>query len=280
MKAVNDSKIAELLAIPLHVERPHDTIPGVTIGELGGPLYGFVQLIVKVLNETGTILASSGYPNLGAFVAETLKESSRGPTQPNANVDFVLERLIRTFPAFQDMSKVDGQEIYCFKKALFLIHVISARFGSMCPPPFPIPSSTQIPVFADNVLPSLLIHLGVINISSSQSLASLFPGAGSEDNLKSLLDPASSANNDTTPICRGGPLLNLNQAYTLRAAAIDACELLVDAAHLLHDGGKDLPTWLEEVTLSQLNMWLCAVAEDRPEYRALGWFTVQGTSFF
>lgn len=129
MKAVNDSNIAELLAIPLHVERPHDTIPGVTIGELGGPLYGFVQLIVKVLNETGTILVSSGYPNLGAFVAETLKESSRGPTQPNANVDFVLERvcalclgakcvslivisimqLIRTFPAFQDMSKVDGQ---------------------------------------------------------------------------------------------------------------------------------------------------------------------------
>jgi len=97
MKAVNNSKIAELLAIPLHVERPHDTIPGVTIGELGGPLYGFVQLIVKVLNETGTILASSGYPNLGAFVAETLKESSRGPTQPDANVDFVLERVCALF---------------------------------------------------------------------------------------------------------------------------------------------------------------------------------------
>jgi hypothetical protein len=97
MKAVNDSKIAELLAIPLHVERPHDTIRGVTIGELGGPLYEFVQLIVKVLNETGTILASSGYPNLGAFVAETLKDSSRGPTQPDANVDFVLERVCALF---------------------------------------------------------------------------------------------------------------------------------------------------------------------------------------
>ena len=160
------------------------------------------------------------------------------------------------------------------------MHVISVRFGSMCPPPFPIPSSTQIPVFADNVLPSLLIHLGVINISSSQSLASLFPGVGSEDNLKILLGPASSSNNDTIPICQEGPVINLNQAYTLRAAAIDACEVLVDAAHLLHDGGKDLPTWLKEVTLSQLNMWLWAVAEDRAEYRALGWFIVQGTSFF
>jgi len=161
------------------------------------------------------------------------------------------------------------------------MHVISVRFGSLCPPPFPIPSSTQIPVFADNVLPSLLIHLGVINISSSQSLASLFPGVGLEDNLKILLGPGSSANNDTTPnICQKGPVLNLNQAYTLRAAAIDACELLVDAAHLLHDEGKDMPTWLKEITLSQLTMWLWAVAEDRPEYRVLGWFTVQGTTFF
>lgn len=150
----------------------------------------------------------------------------------------------------------------------------------MDPTPFPIPSSNQIPVFADNILPSLLIHLGVINISSSRSLANLFPTAGLKDNLELLLGPASSANNDTTlNSYEEGPVLNHDQAFILRAAAIDACELLVDAAHS-QDAGEDLPTWIKEITVSQVNKWIRTFAENRPEYRALGWFVLRDTSFF
>jgi hypothetical protein len=46
--------------------------------------------------------------------------------------------------------------------------------------PFPIPHTSHLPVFVDNVLPSILIHLGVVDLStatsaSSLALAGLFP---------------------------------------------------------------------------------------------------------
>jgi len=56
MKSISNTKIAELMGIDLHVERPHETLHGVTIGQLGGPLYDLVMLITSVLNMTGSIL--------------------------------------------------------------------------------------------------------------------------------------------------------------------------------------------------------------------------------
>lgn len=174
--------------------------------------------------------------------------------------------------------------IYCFKKALFLIRAIKIRFGSMDPPPFPIPLTTHLPVFADNVLPSLLVHLGIIDLSNS-SLSNLFPGAGSEESLRELLGPASTS---TIPvpgavreIPKEGPILTEPQAYTLRAAAIDACELITEAAHLLEVSpigeGKD---WISKLTQPDLDLWIWAVAKDRPEYRVLERFVDRDTVYF
>lgn len=96
MSSINMTKVAELMGVDLHTERPHDNIPGVVIGELGGPLYDLVQLITQVLNETGSILVSGGYLNLGSFVLEALKEGERAQinngTEPVA-LETVLERV-------------------------------------------------------------------------------------------------------------------------------------------------------------------------------------------
>jgi hypothetical protein len=94
MKAIASAQVAELLGVNVHVERPHETIPGLTIGELGGPMHKLVQLITQALNETGKILVEMGYPNLGSFVAESLKEGTkaRSSSDPNAELDAVLER--------------------------------------------------------------------------------------------------------------------------------------------------------------------------------------------
>ncbi|PPQ99705.1 hypothetical protein CVT24_009688 [Panaeolus cyanescens] len=280
MKSLSVAKIAELMGINLHVEKPHAQIPGVVVGELGGPLYELVKLITQVLNETGGILINSGYPNLGAFVAEALKEAARGQSNNVADVEIILEKLVQAFPAFQDMSEVNGQPIYCFKKALFLIHAIVVRFGSQSPPPFPIPDTTHVPVFSDNVLPSLLIHLGVVDISACQSLSGLFPHAGSSETLETLLAaaPVNTSPTETKKVPAEGPLITENQSFILRAAAIHACELIVQIAHELEV--QDDQKWINEITLPDLDMWLWSIAKDRADYRALPRMAAQNTIYF
>ncbi|KDR75389.1 hypothetical protein GALMADRAFT_249435 [Galerina marginata CBS 339.88] len=288
LRTIDISKIAEFMGVSLHVERPHDTIPGVVVGELGGPLYQLVELIASVLNETGRILEDTGYPDLGSFVAETLERTRKLQANDDAAVDFVLETLVRAFPGFRDMSEVNGQPIYCFKKALFLIHAINIRFGSISPPPFPIPSTTNIPVFADNVLPSLLVHLGVIDLSSTLSLSGLFPPYGSEMSLEHLLGSAPASTKAVSGVLKmvpeEGPFVTPSQSYILRAAAINACELIVKTAQSLDatalgDGGEHLD-WISKITLPSLDMWIWAVAKDRPDYRVLKRFVDRDTVYF
>jgi hypothetical protein len=91
LKTLNAAQIAEFMGINLHIERPHKNIPGVVVGELGGPLNDLVQLIVSVLNETGEILVNAGYANLGSFVLEALLQA--GKVQAEAAVEVVLEKV-------------------------------------------------------------------------------------------------------------------------------------------------------------------------------------------
>ncbi|PPQ89512.1 hypothetical protein CVT25_012184 [Psilocybe cyanescens] len=305
LRALKAQKIAELMNISLHIEHPHETIPGLTIGELGGPLYELVMHIEAILNETGQILEDGGYPNLGVFVVETLEQSRRQQSSDADVVEFVLEKLVRAFPGFRDMTEVNGQRelfnthqdvqttsqlisaIYCFKKALFLIHAISIRFGSISPAPFPIPSTSHIPVFSDNVLPSLLVHLGVIDLSSTPSCAGLFPDSGADENLTSLLGPAPSSVKEASKSKKApkeGPIVTPDQSYILRAAAIDACELIIETAQTLDvkSLGKENEhlDWIFKITLPDLDMWIWAVAKDRPDYRSLERFVDQNTIYF
>jgi len=189
------------------------------------------------------------------------------------------------------MAIVQGKPIYCFKKALFLIHAISIRFGSITPQPFPVPSTTNSPVFTDNVLPSLLIHLGVIDISSSPHLSSLFPGSGSGAILDALLqsspslDDSRRSSNKADQPPPEGPVVTSDQSFMLRAAAVDACELIVNTArslnsHDLVDSNGTSLAWIKDITLPDLDMWLWAIAKDRPDYRALPRFVRKDTVFF
>lgn len=174
--------------------------------------------------------------------------------------------------------------IYCFKKALFLVHVVAVRFGTISPLPFPIPDISRIPVFTDNVIPSMLIHLGVIDLSSASLLPSIFPDANSGEKLHVLLAealPQSNADNDVKVVPTEGPMLTVDQSYILRAAAIDACELIVAVAHSLDKAtlGPNFE-WIKDITLPQIDMWLWSVAKDRPDYRKLERFVLRDTVFF
>jgi len=167
-------------------------------------------------------------------------------------------------------------------------------------------------VFADNVLPSILIHLGIIDLSTAApALASLFHVAGGRGSsgdaavAAAATDPAADHDPAHTPalllaaapeptappvrIGKGkavpvdGPTLTPAQAYVLRAAAIEACERIVARAHAMGDaasGQQRAPPWLKGVTLPDLDIWLWAVAKDRADYRALPRFALRNTPFF
>ncbi|KAG6331551.1 hypothetical protein ID866_7536 [Astraeus odoratus] len=287
MQTITEQQIAGLMSVNLHVEKQHSEIPGLTVGKLGGPIYDLVKLITSTLRETGAILETMGDPDLGTFVVRALKDvgTAKRNTDPNTSVDVILSKLVGAFPAFQDMATVGSQPVYCFKKALFLIHAIVIRFGSSTTAPFPLPDTSKIPVFTDNVLPSMLVHLGVIDLSkaAAHGLHTIFPDAGDEAKINSLL-ALPQAPTDTEPKKhppKEGPVLNEEQSYILRAAALHACEQIIEVARSLDE--DSLPVehrWIRSITLPELDLWLWAVAKDRSDYRELERFVQRDTVFF
>ena len=137
------------------------------------------------------------------------------------------------------------------------------------------------------MLPSLLVHLGVIDFPADSALSKLFPGAGSDDNLNGLLGvapepPAKSGPGAKKPPPQDGPVVTQDQSYILRSAAIDACELIVETARSVDATSfedKQL-AWISQMTLPNLDMWIWAVAKDRTDYRALVRFVDQNTVYF
>jgi len=305
MMNTEEGKIAELMGVAdkIHQEKPHKDIPGLTVGKLGGPAWELVQLVTEALKQTGEVLVKGGYPNLGAFVLEALKEGEKARHDEKKHefvdpeCDVILERLIRALPAFQDMAMVGGQPVYCFKKAMLTLHSIALRFGSGSadsPPAVPVPRTNNLPIFSDNVIPSLLVHLGVIDLSTatpSLGLTTLFPNANSPETLNTLLalspPPATADQSKSKSVPEAGPVLTKEQAFVLRAAAIDACELIVEAAKALTDEelasrrshDNDL-RWLRAITLPEVDAWIWAVAKDRMDYRRLPRFVLLNTVFF
>ncbi|KAH7888357.1 hypothetical protein F5I97DRAFT_688708 [Phlebopus sp. FC_14] len=293
MQTVTVQQIAGLMSVNIHIERAHDQIPGVTVGELGGHIYELVKLICTTLQETGKVLQTSGYQDLGSFVLQSLKEAGRkrdGP--PNAGVDVVLEKLVRAIPAFRDMAIVGGEHVYCFKKAVFLIHAVTIRFSGTSSPPFPLPDTAEVPVFTDNVLPSLLVHLGILDLSRSTAydLHTIFSNAVDEARINTLLglpavpttSPDTTAETKPKTVApKEGPVLNQEQSYILRAAAVDACEQIAAYARSLDENALPIDQkWIKNLTVPDLDIWIWAVAKDRRDYRELERFVLRDTVFF
>lgn len=279
MAAAQEVTIAELMRVSVHVERAHETIAGITVGELGGPLYEFVRLVTNTLKETGEILVSRGCPDLGTFVLQCLQEAERAGKARGGepDPDVALEGIVRAIPAFQDMATVEGKPVYFFKKALFLLHAIRMRFASASGTPrVPTVDTSRLPVYSDNVLPSLLVHLGVLDLSGT-ALHKHFP-APVNDTLLAAAAP-STAGEKTAP--DDGPSLTAEEAAVLRAGAVDACERIVEVAHALdHDSLPGGQKWVANITLPEVDGWLWSVAKDRHDYRRLQRFSLRNTVFF
>lgn len=180
------------------------------------------------------------------------------------------------------MAIVNGKPVYIFKKALLLIHVIYLRFASTAP--FPIPETAELPVFSDNVLPSMLIHFGIIDLSTCDPVLGLdkvFTDAKDSDRLDGLLGRPleRKEDNGAKEMPREGPILALSQAYIVRAAAIEACETIISVGRSLVVTDEGL-NWINGIRLPELDGWLWAAAKDRDDYRRLERVVLRDTEYF
>lgn len=112
MQNITRERVAEHMQLSIHEEKPHPTMPAITVGGIGGPHLNFVELVTRVLQETGGVLRETGYPNLGTFIARALVDAERagrssGATSPDPDV--VVQHLVRAFPSFQDSYSVQNQ---------------------------------------------------------------------------------------------------------------------------------------------------------------------------
>ncbi|KDE09371.1 hypothetical protein MVLG_00278 [Microbotryum lychnidis-dioicae p1A1 Lamole] len=201
------TQISSMAQIQTHQEKPHPTLgPVVKVGEKDDDAFEILELIVRVLNRTGEVLKKEGKEDLGHWVQQALLEVEGESEQ-------MLRKIYDTFPDFQDAYTVGGESVCILKKALYLLNAITVRFSASGSPDhaptFPLPTNTtRFPIFADNVIPSILMHHRIIVLPTSRTLP--------------------------TP-----PLLSTEEATRLRAASISACHRIVERAQVLSGNGPE-----------------------------------------
>ncbi|KAK3825314.1 MAG: hypothetical protein J3Q66DRAFT_436418 [Benniella sp.] len=216
-------------------ELPHVTVSKPTVAsKLAGQ-------ITHVLNETGQILQEKNFNTLGAFVVHAA-------TQSQGSAETFSRILVETFPAFQDAAELDGQMVYVFKKALLLASTLQRRFGKDPQSIFAFTDIKDSPIFADNVIPTMMVHLGILVLP---------------DNLKHTVEE--------------GAVTNVEESYRLRAAAIDGCREIVQVANTQKIGNVDYGT--EGMLNVDLDVYLWRVAKE-PQYRKIPRFACKDTIFF
>ncbi|KAH9825156.1 hypothetical protein DFH28DRAFT_878172 [Melampsora americana] len=248
MLQVTSSSLASLISLPLHVERPMEPGSPITVGEPDKHAIELVEQLVQLLHSTAQVLQRESCPDLGSFVASHGLSGGDG--------DKLLRLLLRAFEGFRDMYIIDGQPVYILKKALFLVESISATFrdqtGSQT---IPIPKiSSPLPILADNVVPTMLLHFKLLNLKDSP-------------------DPEIAAIDLKSP---SSLKLSPRAATILRASSVACCQQLIQRARVMAVDHE----WLGGMTEDSLDSYLWAIAKDDPQLRKLQRVTELGTIMY
>lgn len=277
-------RIAELMGVSLHEEKPHESIPGLTVGTKGGEMYDAVTLIVQVCNDTGTRLLQAGYPNLGAWTVETLNAAPKDADELQASEHFV-EKLVTFLPAFADQFAVKvsadqpAHNVYVYKRAFFFLHSIYLRLNASADGQgIRVPNTLKtLPMFVDNVLPTMSIWFGFFQPPSAPlpEFAGLFDWIANATQYAAL--PRDKL--ETMEKNQAGPLLDETQAYLVRAATLDIGTVITKRALQLAQQGGSF-AWLHDFNEVDLDGYLWAVAKDDPLLRKVPRFMQKNTMMF
>ncbi|KAJ2853371.1 hypothetical protein FB639_006552, partial [Coemansia asiatica] len=142
--------ISEHFGIPLlGKERPMQKgSTAVTISEASS-LRPLAEIILGTLQDTGCRLEQAGFSSLADFIIRICAEK---PTAAH-----LVAKLVSAFPSLRDVSEVNGQLVYLFKKAQLMAYDVCQRFGKS-DPKFAFPDIDQMTIFVDNVVPAMLQH--------------------------------------------------------------------------------------------------------------------------
>lgn len=206
---------AEVFQIPVDREVRHEKLDFVTVSE-PTPLKPFAAGLTTVLNTTGEYLAAHRYKDLAQFVMDHVKQNPQ-------NACSLVEHLIKAFPALHDSYLFPDQSepVFLYKKAQIIVYHVWFTFKEQLPELFDFKDIDTLTVFSDNVIPTMLAHLGVIQVPESW-----------QQDINNNVD------------------LSIESATTLRAAGVVACEDIVRAAHAgvgpvptMTTGGLDVYLW-------------------------------------
>src|SRR5271154_4532921 len=112
------------------------------------------------------------------------------------------------------MCIIDDEPVYVLKKVQLLAFDLSRRFSSSKPDLFSFYDIDESPIFSDNVIPMVLHHLEIIPLSIP-----------SDANAR-----AKQITEELREDLRTGKPTTKERSYILRAAAVDACEVIVQRA--------------------------------------------------
>jgi hypothetical protein len=95
LKGLSAETVEQIWGVSSYTEQPHESIPGVTVGQRGGDMNDVVQLVVQCCNETGTVLLDAGYQSLGQYVLQVIGEAEKmiEPKGDVAAADYIVEKV-------------------------------------------------------------------------------------------------------------------------------------------------------------------------------------------
>ena len=149
--------------------------------------------------------------------------------------------MVEAIPGFRDMAMVAGEPVYLLKKIQLLALDLHSRFSKSNPELFDFYDIEEVPIFSDNVIPTVLNHLKIIPLLVTKDSTPL-----QIDIIKGLQEDLRTGRETTT-----------ERSYIFRAAAVDACETIVQIAREM----PNAKNFIRDMTAKQVDAYLWQMAK-------------------
>ena len=167
--------------------------------------------------------------------------------------------MAEALPGFRDVAIVDEEPVYLLKKIQLLTRDLYERFSKSHPEMFNFYDIGELTIFSDNVIPTILHHLKIIQLPIPC------------DATPRQVDILEGLQVDL----RTGRETTAERSYIFRAAAVDACEIIVETAKTF----PHAPSFIKNMTAAEINAYLWQLAK-QGGLRDITRFTDPNTVFF
>lgn len=208
----------ELMDLNPFNEHPHPTLPGVVVGEKDDMAFEYISLITTTLNEVGSTLKQLGKQSFGSYLMDLFENAH--------DANDVVTELVNRFDSFRDeyVVSLGGAPITIklYKKALLSVEVVNTVLKRHALSFV----ESKLPIFADNVIPSMLLHWNVIQIPDDSEVFSTEVRDAFKHSAKDYEDMVDGLREEQKKDLLGekvaGPALSPLQACILRSCSVEA----------------------------------------------------------